>query len=276
MNGELAEQVVTLAEQAGRAILEVYHRSDRLEVVAKSDQSPLTEADISAHHIIVTGLKKLLPEVPVLSEEGEIPDFEVRDRWPCYWLVDPLDGTREFIRRNGEFTVNIALIDNHMPVLGVVHVPVKQTTYTGLPGFGAFKHRKNARQKLAVRRMDERVSKKLPVIAVASRRQGVAEVEQLLQKMAGTLGDLETRNIGSSLKLCLVAEGSADIYPRLSPTCEWDTAAAQAVVEAAGGVVLDRQLQPMRYNTKDSLLNPCFFVIGDPHFDWTPYLKYPG
>lgn len=179
--------------------------------------------------------------------------------------MDPLDGTKEFIRRNGEFTVNVALIESGQPILGVVYVPVSGVTYTGLKGVGASKIESGKTQAIETRCFN---AEERALTVVASRRHGNDRADALLKNLEQCMGRVETRNMGSSLKLCLIAEGAADFYPRLAPTCEWDTAAAQAVVEAAGGAVLDDQLQPLTYNGKDSLLNPDFFVVGDPGVDW--------
>lgn len=268
---ELLEKVILIAREAGQAILEVY-RQGEFGVQQKADDSPVTRADLAAHKIIYPALQTLLDDTPVLCEEAEIPDFAVRRCWQQYWLVDPLDGTKEFINRNGEFTVNIALIHQHKPVLGVVHVPVKSLTYVGVAGKGAFKYSAAGKQKITARSMTDRACRALPVAVVASRRHGSEAVTALLKKIGGDLGAMETKNMGSSLKLCLVAEGAADLYPRLALTSEWDTAAAQAIVEAAGGLVLDPQMRELRYNAKDELLNPHFFVIGDPDFDWREFL----
>ncbi len=268
--GALLEQVIALAQQAGRAILDVYDGA-QLSVQTKADESPVTAADLAAHGVLVPGLRNLLPEIPVLSEEGEIPDFRERSRWQRYWIVDPLDGTKEFIQRNGEFTVNIALIENHIPVLGVVYVPVTGVIYAGSVAAGAFKEEGGTRAPIRVRRLPPPGE----VTVVASRRHGADTVERLLARLADQLGPVRAVSMGSSLKLCLVAEGVADFYPRLALTCEWDTAAAQAVVEAAGGAVLDIHLAPLRYNTKEELLNPFFYVVGDQTFAWSTLLRNP-
>jgi len=268
--GALLEQVIALAQQAGQAILDVYD-GDQLNVRTKSDESPVTAADLAAHGLLVPGLRGILPAVPVLSEEGTIPAFRERSRWQRYWLVDPLDGTKEFIQRNGEFTVNIALIENHIPVLGVVYVPVTGVVYAGSAGTGAFKEVDGIRASIQVRPLPPPGE----VTVVASRRHGAGTVEALLTGLSAQLGPVQAVSMGSSLKLCLVAEGKADFYPRLALTCEWDTAAAQAVVEAAGGAVLDIDFAPMRYNTKEELLNPFFYVVGDQTFDWSTLLSNP-
>jgi 3'(2'), 5'-bisphosphate nucleotidase len=256
------ETLTELAERAGQAILAIYNTD--FSVYEKSDQSPLTEADMASHRVIVETLEKLTPDIPVLSEESAAIPFSERSSWQRYWLIDPLDGTKEFIKRNGEFTVNIALIENQRPVLGIVHVPVSGITFFGSDGIGAFR-RTGDEEPEAI----SACSQRRPATKVAGSRSHAGES---LQKYLANLGEHEIVSMGSSLKLCLVAEGSADIYPRLGPTSEWDTAAAQAVVEAAGGKVTDTQMQPLRYNTKDSLLNPHFLVFGDSSVDWSRYL----
>jgi 3'(2'), 5'-bisphosphate nucleotidase len=251
-------EVVRLAQRAGDAILSVY--GEQFEVTHKSDQSPLTHADLRSHHILIEGLRALTPNVPVLSEEDSDIPFEQRRQWQRYWLIDPLDGTKEFVSRNGEFTVNVALIDAHVPVLGVVHVPVTGTTYTGQAGVGAFKQA-NGEQ---TRALHVRKPAATPLRIVGSRSHRGDSLDKFLPK----LEPYEMVAVGSSLKFCLVAEGSADFYPRLGPTSEWDTAAAQAVVEAAGGMVITTDGERLSYNTKAELLNPHFLVYGDRSRDW--------
>lgn len=274
----LLERVIGICERAGEAILEVYHSSEELTVDTKADDSPVTAADLAAHRVLEPALAELIDGVPVLSEEQEMPSFEERSSWQRYWIVDPLDGTKEFIRRTGEFTVNVALVENGEPVLGVVYVPVLNITYAGcrdLNGSGeqvAFKRDANGETPIHVRPLAPRLAGSEPVEVVASRSHGAGAVDQLMERIEAQLGAVECKNMGSSLKLCLVAEGAADLYPRLAPTCEWDTAAAQAVVEAAGGIVVDEQFELLRYNRKDSLLNPFFYVIGDTSFDWRDLL----
>jgi 3'(2'), 5'-bisphosphate nucleotidase len=255
---DLIEPVVTLARRAGDAILEVY--ATDFDVQAKVDDSPLTLADMASHRVIVAGLRALAPDLPIISEESGLPDFDERGKWSRYWLVDPLDGTKEFVKRNGEFTVNIALIDTDRPVLGVVHVPVTNTTYTGCEGSGS-----------TVRQNDEapqpiRVSQRSanPVRVVGSRSHRGSSLDAYFE----ALGKVEMLPMGSSLKFCVVAEGKADIYPRLGPTSEWDTAAAQAVVEQAGGAVLRLDGSPLAYNTKSDILNPHFMVQGPQDRNW--------
>jgi 3'(2'), 5'-bisphosphate nucleotidase len=260
----LLTAAVSIARRAGDAILGVY--GQQFEVTSKPDQSPLTLADTRSHDLIVRELKELTPALPVLSEEdSEIP-FEVRRQWRCYWLVDPLDGTKEFVSRNGEFTVNIALIEDHAPVLGIVHIPVTDTTYTGLHGTGAFRQ---AGSETAVPIRAEQARSPLRIVASRSHR------DDFLDRILPRLAPYEFVAVGSSIKFCLIAEGSADFYPRFGPTSEWDTAAAQAVVEAAGGAVICTDGSPLRYNTKAALLNPHFLAFGDRSRDWSGVLQRP-
>jgi 3'(2'), 5'-bisphosphate nucleotidase len=209
----------------------------------------------------VEGLQALTPNLPILSEEDSAISFEKRRGWLRYWLVDPLDGTKEFVSRNGEFTVNIALIDDHEPVLGVVHVPVKNTTYFGSTGHGAF--RQTADQSAIAIKVQTPAASPLRVVGSRSHARA-GSMDGYLDR----LGPHQLLSIGSSLKFCFVAEGSADVYPRFGPTSEWDTAAAHAVVEAAGGAVVDLRGQPLRYNTKAELLNPNFIVYGEKSARW--------
>jgi len=259
---DLIEPVREIARQAGRRILDIYESDYTVE--QKDDQSPLTDADLAAHKTIVEALAKLTPEWPILSEESANIPFSERSGWSQYWLVDPLDGTREFINRNGEFTVNIALIRGHEAVLGVVHVPVQNTDYYGEISTGAFVQRPGqAPQSIRVRPLTSG-----PVRVVGSRSHRGNSLDHYL----ANLGDHVLVSMGSALKICLVAEGKADVYPRLGPTSEWDTAAAHAVVTSAGGQVVNVDGNPLRYNTKDEYLNPFFIVYGDPHHDWLSYL----
>ncbi len=254
----LVEPVIAMAVEAGDAILEVY--ATDFDVQSKTDESPLTQADLASHNRIVAGLEALTPDVPIISEESGLPDFATRSAWTRYWLIDPLDGTKEFVNRNGEFTVNIALIDDHRPILGVVHVPVQQKTYVGCEGAGS-SVRSRGGDPLVIRVAESSAD---PVRIVGSRSHRGASLDAYLEK----LGDYDMVPMGSSLKFCVIAEAGADIYPRLGPTSEWDTAAAQAVVEQAGGVVLQLDGTPLSYNTKDDILNPHFVVAGPRDHDW--------
>ncbi|MDJ0698451.1 MAG: 3'(2'),5'-bisphosphate nucleotidase CysQ [Woeseiaceae bacterium] len=254
----LLEPVVAMAVEAGDAILEVY--ATDFDVQNKADESPLTQADLASHNRIVAGLGALTPEIPIISEESGLPDFATRSAWAQYWLIDPLDGTKEFVNRNGEFTVNIALIEDHRPILGVVHVPVQKKTYVGCKGAGSTV-RSPGSDPRAIRVAESSTD---PVRVVGSRSHRGASLDAYLEQ----LGDYDMVPMGSSLKFCIVAEGGADIYPRLGPTSEWDTAAAQAVVEQAGGVVLQLDGTPLSYNAKDDILNPYFMVVGPGDRDW--------
>ena len=256
--GELIESVASITRRAGRAILDIY--GDRFDVQEKEDATPLTQADLASHRLIRDALQALTPDIPLLSEECIVSDDTQRAKWTEYWLVDPLDGTKEFIKRNGEFTVNIALVRAHEPVLGVVHVPVSGVTYWGVTGQGAMRADASGRATA----ITVRTPCAEPPVIVGSR----SHANPALEKQLAPLGRYELISMGSSLKFCLVAEGKADFYPRLGPTSEWDTAAAHAVVNAAGGRVVTLDGQPLRYNAKKSLLNPEFLVIGDTTRDW--------
>ena len=263
---ELLEPVRQIAAAASEKILKIYETD--FEVAAKQDTSPLTAADLASHEAIVAGLQALTPDLPVLSEESVGIPFAERSKWPRYWLVDPLDGTKEFIKKNGEFTVNIALIEGHRVVLGVVHVPVTGTSYFAAKGVGAFKQDPGGERV----QLKTRPANPKHFVVSGSRSHG----DDTLQAFVASLpGEVEFIAKGSSLKLCMVAEGVADIYPRFGLTSEWDTAAAQCVVEQAGGSVVTRQFQPLSYNAKDDILNPHFIVIADPSFDWRALLPAP-
>ncbi|MFT6092983.1 MAG: 3'(2'), 5'-bisphosphate nucleotidase [Pseudohongiellaceae bacterium] len=257
-----------IAIDAGKEILKIYNGSSPVEVTLKADNSPLTEADCAADALITRSLQDSFPDIPILSEESIGIDYTTRQTWDRYWLVDPLDGTKEFISRNGEFTVNIALIENGDPVLGVVHVPVLGVTYSGRVGGGdgAVKiDTQGIRRPISSAKMK---SSKSSIRIVASRNHRGDQLDRLIDEITRSVGKTEVVSMGSSLKMCLVAEGRADFYPRLAPTCEWDTAAAHAILVAAGGQIVGLDFQPLRYNLKDSLLNPDFIAIADMGFDW--------
>ena len=255
------DALIEITRAAGSAILEVY--GGAFEVETKADDSPLTEADRRAHRIIVDGLQALTPDLPIISEESEPPPFEERRSWQRYWLVDPLDGTKEFVERNGEFTVNIALIDGTEPVLGVVGVPAQGKAYLGdRPRRTAWRHDEGGKTPLHTRGMRGDT-----VAVVASRRHGTVRLDRYLRGLEDSFRHVDRVHLGSSLKLCVLAEGRADLYPRLGPTSEWDVAAAHAVLAAAGGTVTQMDGSPMRYN-KESLLNPDFLAVADPSYPW--------
>lgn len=244
-------EIIEIAEIAGEKILQFY--GDEIEVESKSDESPLTKADLAAHHYIVNELSKLDPETPIISEESGVPEFEIRKEWKKYWLVDPLDGTKEFIKKNGEFTVNIALIDEGVPVLGVVYAPAMKLLYYGKKGIGSFK-REDGKQEQRI--ISEKADKSVPLSIIESRSHGSSALEEYLVKEKIQVKDRVKS--GSSLKICLVADGTADLYPRMGPTMEWDVAAGDAVFRfsAEEGV----HESDIKYN-KENLLNPNF-VIG--------------
>lgn len=259
----LLPEVISLARDAGRVVLEVYESS--YTVQEKDDRSPLTEADLRSEQLILTGLRRIAPEIPVLSEEtGQVP-WATRRRWHRLWVVDPLDGTREFISRNGEFTVNIALVQDGRVILGVVHAPALGRTYFAGEGAGAFRSDAEAagRPIHVVKRAGG------PVRVVGSRSHRGSSLDAFLDRV----GPHELVEVGSSLKLCLVAEGAADVYPRLGPTCEWDTAAGQCVLEQAGGHVVTLDGHPLSYNSREEVLNPFFVGYADPGTDWLALMR---
>ncbi len=259
---DLLDPVCSIAKDAGTEIMKIYDKG--FEVSEKHDNSPLTEADMASHHLIIEALAKLTPGTPILSEESDNLSFEVRSSWQTYWLIDPLDGTKEFIKRNGEFTVNIALIHKHESVLGVVYAPARDLLYYASRGQGACKDGGGtSHQAISARKALGK-----PPIIVGSRSHPTPGLAEFLANM----GEYDLTSMGSSLKSCLVAEGAADIYPRFGLTSEWDTAAAQCVVEEAGAHLTTMDMQPLRYNTKESLLNPHFLVFGAQGFNWIPRL----
>jgi 3'(2'), 5'-bisphosphate nucleotidase len=267
---ELLAGMAKIAREAGRAILDVYESAD-FEIESKADDSPLTAADLAAHNLIVAGLAELAPDIPVLSEESHGISFDDRSGWSRYFLVDPLDGTKEFINRNGEFTVNIALIEQHQPTLGAVYVPVQDKLYLGDVEAGvATRTIGDQSEPIRVRALDND-----KIMVVASRRHGSDALVSLMARLADQY-KVETENVGSSLKFCLIAEGKADFYPRFAPTSEWDTGAAQALVVAAGGAVVNLEFEPLSYNAKENILNPHFVVFGDTSKNWRDIMGSRG
>ena len=259
----LIDALVAIVDAAGREIMKVYESN--FDVVTKDDASPLTQADLASHRLIRDALNNLTPEIPVLSEESTPPDFATRRSWNRYWLVDPLDGTKEFVNRNGEFTVNIALIEGHRALLGVVGVPARGVTYTGdVAARRAERRDQQGAHVINARRMDRANN----LVVVASRSHGGERLELFIDELSRRFRCVDRTPVGSSLKLCILAEGHADLYPRLGPTSEWDIAAAHAVLQAAGGAVWTFDRAPLSYNTKDSLLNPEFLAVADDAFDW--------
>ncbi|MBC8120519.1 MAG: 3'(2'),5'-bisphosphate nucleotidase CysQ [Gemmatimonadaceae bacterium] len=261
-------QIVEIAVEAGQAIMEIYAQPD-LGTTYKEDNSPLTRADMVSHHIIVDKLRSLDPRLPVLSEESKSRPYQERETWSAFWLVDPIDGTKEFVKRNGEFTVNIALIAEGKPELGVVHAPALGITYWAAEGVGAFKQVAGV-EAAPIHIHDHHAEETLKI--VASRSHAGIETEAFLDQLSKNGRHFEVLSIGSSLKLCLVAEGAAHLYPRFGPTMEWDTAAAQCVVEQAGGQVVSMQGTRLRYN-KAELLNPYFMVCGSSTLPWLDHIQ---
>ncbi len=264
MPSEFSRRIGEIARAAGDAILQIYHGD--FEVQTKADASPLTAADLAAQQVIVAGLNQLQPRLPILSEEAKVLPWAERRQWSRYWLVDPLDGTREFVKRNDEFTVNIALIDQHRSVLGVVLAPVTGDLYVAELGKGAWlqRHAGDEWQRLRTRPLAQ------PPTVAGSRSHGSSQ-HDVLEQLIGS--DYQLLALGSSLKFCLIARGDADVYLRRGATSEWDTAAAQCVLDEAGGAVLDLQGQPFRYNRGESLLNPEFIAVGDGSMDWAARLQ---
>jgi 3'(2'), 5'-bisphosphate nucleotidase len=258
-------RIHSIAEEAGTRILT--HYGDEIPVAYKADDSPLTAADRAAHRLIVDRLHAAFPEIPVLSEESDPEEIIERRSWRRFWLVDPLDGTKEFIKRTGQFTVNIALIEDGEPTLGVVYIPSQRVTYFAQRGEGAFRQNGDGEAvQIGVRKADSG-----RVVVVASRDHAGPEVAAILERIAAAGIEVESASMGSSLKFCLVAEGAADFYPRTGPTMEWDTAAAQCIVEEAGGAVTTLDGTRLRYN-KESLRNPSFMAFGDAEADWQRFL----
>ena len=263
----LREAVIALAHDAAGAIMQVYGQG--FDVEHKADDSPLTAADLASHHCIIARLERLTPDIPILSEESaDAVPTALRRGWRRLWVVDPLDGTREFVKRNGEFTVNIALVDEGIPVFGVIQAPVTGALWCGTHGQGSFRRDGDGEVDLKTR-----VPATAPLHVAASRSHRDTRTADFIDRMSAAMGmESEPVALGSSLKFCRLAEGGMDVYPRFAPTSEWDTAAGQAIVEAAGGCVLDRKGRPLRYNQRDTVLNGDFIALGDqrlPWQDWT-------
>ncbi len=261
LDDDIRESVIALAQAAAADILAIYEQP--FDVERKTDDSPLTAADLASHRRIVEGLHRLTPDIPVLSEESSETDIATRRSWTRLWLVDPLDGTREFIKRNGEFTVNIALIEHGIATFGVIQAPV-----TGELWWGDLAHGAYCRDAVGEIALETRTPAIAPLRVAASRSHRDARTEAFMAKMAAQMGESEAIGVGSSLKFCRVAEGAIDVYPRFAPTSEWDTAAGQCIVEAAGGRVLDPQGRPFRYNQRETLLNGDFVALGDAALPW--------
>ncbi|KID55396.1 3'-5'-bisphosphate nucleotidase [Pseudoalteromonas luteoviolacea CPMOR-1] len=247
------EPCIELAQLAGKAIMAIYQQDD-IGQQEKSDHTPVTAADLAANEVLLNGLKALAPDIPVMSEETPIPPLELRQDWQRYWLLDPMDGTGEFILQSGDFAVNIALIEGNQPVLGVIHWPAKNVTYFATKGAGAYKRSGATDEQICVAPPDT-------LTLAVSRRQKIEAVSQYLNSQFDTIA------LGScSLKACIIAEGKADCFLRVGPTGEWDTGASQVIVEEAGGCITDAQFNPLTYNQRETTENPDFIVMGHP--DW--------
>ena len=260
---DLLEPTRRIAEDAGKAVMRAYKAG--FTVDRKEDDSPVTAADAAAHDVIVRALSALTPDLPIVSEEEELKRWDRRRQWERYWLLDPLDGTREFIRRNGQFSVNIALIEDSRPVLGVVHAPTDGRSWFGGPQTGAFRQTADgSRTPLHTVPADQP-----PYRVVLGRSRPGPRIRALLE----SLPEHRVLQCGASIKICLIAEGEADLFPRLGPISEWDLAAAQAILEAAGGQVLNlKDLSPLRYNQRDTLTLRDVLAVADPSGDWWQHL----
>ncbi|MBY6187846.1 3'(2'),5'-bisphosphate nucleotidase CysQ [Marinobacter hydrocarbonoclasticus] len=263
----LLEPVIAIARDAGQQIRAIYE-AGQYQALTKSDNTPVTSADLAAHEAIIAALRQLTPEIPILSEEDADIPLSTRQGWPEYWLIDPLDGTQEFIAGSGEFAVNIALVRDHQPVLGVIYAPISEVCYFGAKAFGAFK--REAGQDKPIRCRDVAVGDPLK-IAVSRRQRREAVMSRLDDQRQYLLLPFGS----ASLKSCMVAEGEADCYLRLGPTGEWDTGASQCIVEEAGGKIVDTCYQPLSYNRRDSLENPNYMVLGNQSLPW-PEILPPG
>ncbi len=260
---ELLPIIIKLAYEAGDKIMHIRQKAN-YDVNQKVDNSPVTEADYASHHHICDGLNSLPHAWPVLSEEDPDMTFDIRKQWKTYWLIDPLDGTRDFIAGRETFSVNIALIHNHQPILGVIQLPVTGECFSAYENYGAWKQLPAQKKKpIQITKLDHRN----PVISVSGARKN-----EFLQNMLSSIGEHELKFIGSSIKSCRVAEGVVDFYPCLGPTSEWDTAAAQCIIEQAGGHLTNVKGDPLRYNERETLINPWFIVYGDSHYDWYKHL----
>lgn len=262
----LVQPLLRLVIEAGDVILEYYSRPSSLDIHTKKDRTPLTAADLASQALLLKGIADLCPNIPILSEESQAPAFAQRKDWEELWLLDPLDGTREFIDATDQFCINIALVQQGEPVLGLIHKPVDKSTYLGIHGLGAWCYGAQGIEVLQCRAMPAQ-----PVLISSGRRL----TEPLLASEARIrthFPALLRHHQGSAIKFCELAAGRADIYPCFGPTCEWDTAAGQVLVEAAGGIFVSTEFQPFRYNQRESLINGGFYVLGDARVDWPKVL----
>lgn len=251
-NMNIVDDLTRISREAGDSIIEIYKNSES-DYATKDDNSPLTKADIISNRVIIEGLKTLTPKLPVLSEEGASIPLSIRSKWDEFWLIDPLDGTKEFIKRNGEFTVNIALIKNNQPIFGLIYVPVTKELFYGSEKTGSFRIKDSRREKIRVKK-----SSNTNIRVVTSRSHPSNELNTFIKRIKNA----SIVSIGSSLKFCLVASGKADIYPRFGPTSEWDTGAGEAILKFAGGQTVTMDNAPISYNQKESTINPSFIAAS--------------
>ena len=262
LNKENLLEIVNISVDAGEVILNYYN--ENVDVIYKDDESPLTKADLASHKIITDSFKKITPDIPILSEE-EFIDWKIRKKWKKYWLIDPLDGTKEFIKKNDEFTVNIALIENNRPILGVIYTPALNELFYSIKNFGSYKilTKKKLNTLKEAKRISINKKKSNQVKIVGSRSHSNPILEKWVNK---NFNEFDILQKGSSLKFCLIAEGSADIYPRFGPTSEWDIAAGHIILEEAGGKLKSIDNKEILYNEKENILNPDFFAYGNIDF----------
>lgn len=271
---DFVAHLLAITRDAERVILGYYNNLQHGDVTHKADDSPVTAADHASHNLLLAALTVLTPDIPVLSEESSAADIAARLSWPVVWMVDPLDGTKEFIASTGEFTINIALVSEGRPLLGLLARPTTGEVFVGLPGIGAWCYRREAdgqevRTVLRTRSIDS----ELPITILASSRHSQARVEAVMRALSDLAQGVERHNAGSALKFSALAAGHADVYPRTSPCYEWDVAAGDALVEAAGGCVLGLDGEPLRYNQRDTLLAPRFIAQADPSVNYLDKLR---
>ncbi len=255
-------EIVNISVDAGEVILNYYN--ENVDVIYKDDESPLTKADLASHKVITDSIKKITPDIPILSEE-EFIDWKIRKKWKKYWLIDPLDGTKEFIKKNDEFTVNIALIENNRPILGVIYTPALNELFYSIKNFGSYKilTKKKLNTLKEAKRISINKKKSNKIKIVGSRSHSNPILDKWVNK---NFNEFDILQKGSSLKFCLIAEGSADIYPRFGPTSEWDIAAGHIILEEAGGKLKSIDNKEILYNEKENILNPEFFAYSNIDF----------
>ncbi len=255
-------EILNISVDAGEVILNYYN--ENVDVIYKDDESPLTKADLASHKIISDSIKKITPDIPILSEE-EFIDWKIRKKWKKYWLIDPLDGTKEFIKKNDEFTVNIALIENNRPILGVIYTPALNELFYSIKNFGSYKilTKKKLNTLKEAKRISINKKKSNKIKIVGSRSHSNPILDKWVNK---NFNEFDILQKGSSLKFCLIAEGSADIYPRFGPTSEWDIAAGHIILEEAGGKLKSIDNKEILYNEKENILNPDFFAYSNIDF----------